>query len=154
MVSLMNQFIKINIFSVFYATIFTIQTELMVNVNRLERLAGWVNQSIVAATVIMIFLLATGLSFVFTRKYFRGEKIKYILSVLWLPYFIILIRIFSWLVPFNNPQDDPGNALGLILMALLIAYPFYILIMNFIASSFDSTDNASPSKHRDHPEIH
>ncbi|XWX61199.1 hypothetical protein AusDCA_1310 [Desulfitobacterium sp. AusDCA] len=56
------------------------------------------------------------------------------MSLLWIPYFAIFTYCFNFLFPLTNPGDDPAPVLGLILIAIFCIYPFYIAIINVIAS--------------------
>ena len=98
----------------------------MGNQLRLERITHWFTGSITLILVIIIFVLSTVLFVFLTRRYFNTGTLRYFTTVFWIPYYIILVYLFSSLVPMNNRADEPSNALGLILIAIFFCYPFFI----------------------------
>lgn len=130
-------FLKLNILGVLYAFIFFIQTELLVNVYRIARITGWENDVaniIVNIATIAILVLISILNYFLTKNLFGMRKIKYVIPVLWIPYYIIFIYIFSLVFPVTNHQEMPLPGIGILLIGMAIVYPFYISLINFFAT--------------------
>lgn len=133
----MNYFIKLNIFALLYGFVIYIQTELMGNVYRISRIT---NLSIKATNVaigiamLIIFISSTFIFFFVSSKYFNKGNIRYFLTILWIPYFIIYVWLTNLIIPITSPGDKPAPVIGLILFAFYFAYPFYIAIINAISA--------------------
>ncbi|WP_223067632.1 hypothetical protein [Paenibacillus caui] len=130
-------FMKLNSLSALYAFVFFVQTELMLNVYRIARITGWNNNlasTAVNLAIFLVFALSSILCYFSTKKLLGIKKIKYISSVLWIPYYFIFIKLFSSLFPITNPQEMPLPGVGLVVIAALIIYPFYISLINFLVT--------------------
>lgn len=127
----MKTFVKLNILAFLYAFILFIQTELMGNVLRLERITHWFNRSNILILIIVIFIISTVLFVFLTRICFNTKKLKYLLTVFWIPYYIVLVFLFSFIAPISK-QDEPSNAFGLILLSTLFCFPLYIAFINAV----------------------
>lgn len=128
----MRYFIKLNFMALLYGFALFVVTELMGNSYRLERITHWFSLTFNKISVLVLFILFTTVLCFLTKKFFSKGKLRYILSILWIPYYVILVLLFSFLFPITNRGDDPVPALGLILLGMWIIYPFYIAIINFI----------------------
>lgn len=128
---------KINCLSALYALAFFIQTELHFNIYRIERLIGIgisnVNQ-LVGIVNLLIIIVSTVVLFLLTKHLMGAKKVKYITSLLWIPYFIILIQLFARLFPITDPQEVPLPGIGLALIGSSILMPFYIALINFTST--------------------
>lgn len=133
----MKYFAKLNLLALLYGFALFVVTELMLNCYRLEMIAHWFNfnlQEILLLVLLVVFTIA----FCFiTKRYFSSGKLKYILSVLWIPYYVILTFLSSYLLPATNRGDDPPPVLGLVLCGLWFIYPFYIAVINVICKKKD-----------------
>jgi hypothetical protein len=138
----MKTFAKLNLFAFLYGFVFFIQTELMVNISRLERITQWYNNTIGDILALVIFIGSTIIFVYITGRYFNKGGLKYLLTILWIPYCAILVYLFTSLLPMTNHQDFPTPAVGLILMGVVICYPFYIAIINVIITLFFTVDRA------------
>jgi hypothetical protein len=122
--------------SALYALVLLIQIEPMGNVYRITRVTNWsiitVDRLILIFNLV-IFIFSTVIFYLFTRKYLSTGKSRYLLTVLWIPYFAIFTYIFSSLFPITNPGDDPAPVLGLIIIGIFLIYPFYIALINAIS---------------------
>lgn len=133
----MKNFIKMNMFSALYALALLIEIEPMGNVYRISRVTNWsVNRtnSIILLFDLFLFIISSTLFFLFSKRYLNTGKLRYLVSLLWIPYFAVFTYYFNFLFPLTNPGDDPAPVLGLILIATFCIYPFYIAIINVIAS--------------------
>jgi len=131
----MNYFFKLNIVSIIYALMVFIPLELILNVYRITRLTNWEFSTvniITSVTVIIVMVGVTILLHFLTKKWLDGRKAKFWTVLLWVPYFILFIYVFASLFPMTNGGDEPNPVTGLFVMGGLIAYPFYILILNFV----------------------
>lgn len=126
--------IRLNIFAFFYAFVFFVQTQLMVNVYPIERIMGWVNEAPIAILNLMIFIVTTVLFCFFTHKHFTTGKIKYLLTILWIPYFFAMIWLFTPIFLWTNAGDEPAPVLGFLLIGLFLTYPLYIFLVTLICS--------------------
>lgn len=73
----MNQFLKINGISIFYAIFLLVPTELMVNVYRISRVTGWAIDTVNTITTSTIFvglILGTILFYLLTKKWLGRTK--------------------------------------------------------------------------------
>lgn len=112
--------------------------ELATAYNRVFAILCTVNRLILIFNLV-VFIFSTEIFYLFTRKYLSTGKLRYLLTVLWIPYFAIFTYIFSSLFPIRNPGDDPAPVLGLIIIGIFLIYPFYIVLINAI--SFKTEDN-------------
>lgn len=115
-------------------SVFLIQTQLIANVYRIERLTGWANELPIALLNLAIFGVTTVLFCFFTHKYFSTGKSKYISTILWIPYFFALLWLFTSIFPVTNAGDKPANVLGFLLIGLFLIYPLYIFLVTLICS--------------------
>jgi len=132
----MNYFIKLNIFALLYGFVIYIQTELMGNVYRISRITNLsikATNVVIGVAMLIIFISSTFMFFFVSSKYFNKGNIRYILTVLWIPYFIIYVWLTNIIIPITSPEDKPAPVIGLILFAYYFAYPFYIAIINTIS---------------------
>ena len=142
----MKTFAKLNGMAFLYGFVMFIQTELGVNVYRLVRVMHGYSFAMNNLIVFMIFLISTGLFCYLTAKQFSTGMLRFILTVLWIPYYAFLVWVFPYFLPEPQPGDDPMAAVGLILILLLLIYPFYIGFINAIGSVIHSLHDRS-AKH-------
>ncbi|WP_153464539.1 hypothetical protein [Sediminibacillus terrae] len=134
----MTYFLKLNGVSMLYALMALIPLELTVNIYRIYRLTGWkatvVNGTLLAVMLIVFVVGSVGI-YVLSKKWIKGRNAGFWTAVLWIPYFLLFTYGFSRLFPITNPGDEPTPVLGLIILPGLFAYPFYILILTYIANT-------------------
>ncbi|MCH1641387.1 hypothetical protein MJ257_14840 [Paenibacillus timonensis] len=131
----MNSMWKINGVSVLYAFSLFIQVELLINVYRLERVIGITNMNrYVPIPILIIFILTSILAYFLTKFQLNHKKIKYMTTVLWIPYFLIFIKLFAYYYPITNPQEMPLPGIGLVIIVASCLYPLYIALLTFCAS--------------------
>ncbi|HBQ86413.1 MAG TPA: hypothetical protein DD811_08035 [Syntrophomonas sp.] len=132
----MNYFVKLNIFGILYAFTLAIQTELMGNVYRISRLTNMPINAVevkIGLMMLFVFIISTITFLLISSRYFYKGRLRYFLTILWIPYFLAFIFLFSSLIPMAN-IDEPPPVLGLILLGIYLAYPFYIAFINFVST--------------------
>ncbi|WP_160495863.1 hypothetical protein [Paenibacillus dendrobii] len=128
-------FLKLNYISALYAFVLFAQSELMVNVYRLQRLTGLRDiNTWVGLAMLFIFISSTILLYILTKRQLHNRKMKYFTSILWAPYFYLFVYVFASLFPITDPQEEPLGGVGLIIIGMAILFPIYIAIMNYISS--------------------
>lgn len=129
----MKYFFKLNGLSILYALMIFIPLELMINVYRISRITNWnigtVNM-LTGITIIVEFIVGTILLFFLTKKWMKGRKSSFGTAILWIPYFVLFVYILASLFPVTYEGDIPSSATGLLAIGALIAFPFYVLIVN------------------------
>jgi len=131
----MKFFLKLNTVSALYAFVLFISIELQVNFYRIWRLTGWqVNTVDIVIGVIHFagFISTLFLFYFLISNWLEGRKASYWSVILWFPYLIIFVILFAFIFPITHPGDKPAPVSGLIIMAQLISYPFYLLCINFV----------------------
>lgn len=136
----MKYFFKLNVVSILYAVMVLVPLELMINVYRISRLTNWkigtVN-IVTGVTIIVEIVAGTILLLFLTKKWLDGRKDNFWTVILWLPYFVLFVYVFSHLFPITYGGDAPNPVTGLLAIGGLIVYPFYILILNFVGMTSD-----------------
>lgn len=136
----MNQLLKINGISIFYAIFLLVPTELMVNVYRISRVTGWAIDTVNTITTSTIFvglILGTILFYLLTKKWLGRTKWNYITILSWIPYFVLFVYMFASLFPMTNRADDPNPVTGLLIIGMVLLYPIYIFLINYNGSLRD-----------------
>lgn len=135
----MKVFVKLNILAIYYAFIMCIQTVLMVYVYYISRVTGFsidFTVNILKVASLIIFASSTVIAFFITRKLFGSGKLKYLTTLMWLPYYLIFARLTSIILPITYRGDKPAPGAGLVLMLLIVLYPFYIALINIISANY------------------
>ncbi len=129
----MKFFIKVNFVSLLYALLFFVEFELVINVYRISILThlelGTVN-NIIISIGILFFITFTISILILIRKWMGNRKSIFWSVLLWVPYLAVFICVFSYLLPFKNPENAPSSAAGLIIIGMIIVYPVYIAMVN------------------------
>lgn len=134
----MSFVIRLNISSFLYAWFPFVGIELMVNVYRLSRVTGWGLDHVNLVIMVFFFvgLLLSGFGFPkLIRHWLGGRKGSFISLILWIPYFIILTYIVAAWFPIIHPADKPNPVTGLIAIAVLALYPFYLAILHLFGTA-------------------
>ncbi|MCJ1909210.1 hypothetical protein [Planococcus ruber] len=136
----MKQFWKLNAVSMLYALMIAIPVELMLNVYRISQVANMEIGTVNRLTGIILLLevtLGTLLFYTLIQKWLGRKNSNYWTVILWLPYFVLYIYGIATLFPINDGGDMPNPASGLMMIAGLFVYPFYILILTSAALPID-----------------
>lgn len=122
-------FLKLNMVSALFALLPFIGIELMANVYRISRLTG-VEIGKVSTTIdygIVAGIIVTVIMFIWLIKGpLNGRLVSFVSVLLWIPYFVAYVFLFVTLLSITDPADDPNPATGLIAIAALLIYPFYL----------------------------
>ncbi|WP_080846128.1 hypothetical protein [Cytobacillus gottheilii] len=134
----MTFFIKLNTVSFFYGFIFFLTTELFINVYRVGRITGidldTVQLFIVIINVLLFCLVGFG-AYIFHRSYWKGSsKHKKWSMFLWFPYYFIMSYSFRSLFPLG-PGETMFPIFGLVIIAGMLFYPFFIRLIQVSAES-------------------
>ncbi|WP_017754009.1 hypothetical protein [Calidifontibacillus oryziterrae] len=131
----MKFFLRLNFVNMIYALMAFVPLELMLNVYRMSRLTDWSISTLnilIALSTITIIIGGTILLFFLTKKWLRARKAKYWTAILWFPYFVVFVYLFANLFPITYGGDTPNPVTGLLAIAAMVVYPFYILLLNFL----------------------
>lgn len=126
-------FVRLNIFSALYALVLFIQIQLMGNIYSIARITNWSSNTvnIVGIFILIIFIVTSILFYINTRKYLSKVKSRFLITLLWIPYFAVYTLFLS---PGMVRGEEPPPVLGLIFIVLFLVYPFYIALINVISS--------------------
>ncbi len=131
----MNYFLKLNLMSILYALMILVPIELMVNVYRLSRRTGLgigtVND-VNGFLILTELILGTVLFYLLIKNWLDNRNASYWTAILWFPYFILFVYAIAKLFPPAYGGDTPNPATGFVVIGMMISYPFYILVMNFL----------------------
>ncbi|MNO41512.1 hypothetical protein D3C76_316870 [compost metagenome] len=127
----MKKFTSLNLIGILFALSIFVHTEIRVNYYRISEMFKYsenevtvISNLLISAFYIGVFILVG----IIIKREFLNSKLKYLSSLLWIPYYLILINIFSLMFPLNNPALKPLPAVGLIILFLNLVYPAVIFI--------------------------
>src|SRR5699024_4113434 len=132
----MRYFLKLNVMSMLYSLIIFVPVQFMGNVYRISRLTNWdirMVNSLFGMTIIIGMILGTILIYYLTKNWMKIRKANFWTIILWIPYFILFVFIITSLFPVTHGGDAPNPATGLLVIGLLMVFPFYILMINFLS---------------------
>lgn len=133
----MKFFVKLNIVSALFGFVIFVGIELMLNVYRISRLTGLEVGTVSNAgdIFILVMVILSALLFpMLIRNWLKRRKASYFTVLLWIPYFSLFVYLFRITFPITNPGDDPNPATGLVMIAALFLYPFFLLLVNLLAT--------------------
>ncbi|WP_075618920.1 hypothetical protein [Paenisporosarcina indica] len=128
----MKYFLKLNVVSLLFAIVIGISIELQLNFYRIWRLTGWEADTVngvIAGLHLIGFVLSTIVFVFLISKWLEGKKSSFWAVILWFPYLILFIALFSYLFPITNQGEMPAPVSGLIIIAQLIMYPIYLVMV-------------------------
>lgn len=125
----MKKFTLLNLIGILFALSIFVHTEIRVNYYRISEMFKFpqitlISNLLISALYMSVFILVG----IIIKREFLNSKLKYLSSLLWIPYYLILINIFSLMFPLNNPALKPLPAIGLIILFLNLVYPAVIFI--------------------------
>lgn len=127
--------LSINTLNILYALTLFLQTELWVNTYRVERITGWSNIGTYTDSIIFfIFILSSIWGYFLTKRKFGGRKVKYVMSISWIPYYAIFIVLFSSLFPITSPAEKPLAGVGFYIIGSWVIFPLYITLINVLSA--------------------
>jgi glucose-6-phosphate-specific signal transduction histidine kinase len=131
------QFVRLNILSILYALFLFVPVEFMLNVSAISGLsseqARLVNTMIVITFLVVV--LGAGLTLFFsTRRWFGKQKMRLWTALLWLPYFVLFVVVFTQAFPAVAGEMPTNPVIIWVLAGTLVLYPFYILLINYFSA--------------------
>lgn len=132
----MKTFLKLNIISALYAFVLFIQLQPILNIYAIVRITHWSYGTVymlMAIFNLIVLTLSTIMFFTITRKYLSTGKLKFLLTLLWVPYYAVFTLFFYSMSPIVRGEEPPP-VLGLLLIGIFLIYPFYIAFINSISS--------------------
>ncbi|PEZ14611.1 hypothetical protein CN330_04610 [Priestia megaterium] len=136
----MNYFLKLNFSSILYAVLIFINIELIFNIYRISRIIELdvaIARNIGIVVMLISVIVFSFVYYLLNRRYLKGSKLNYYGTVLWIPYFVIMLILFNRLFPISD-HGDQLNPIGRIVIYLgVLLYPIYLAIV--IALSRKST---------------
>lgn len=133
---MIRYFIRLNALSAIFALLPFIISELLVNVYRINRITGIeindINKVISIVnyvSLIMIFVIFVPL----VLQFLPSKITNFFTSIIWFPYYCLYVYFFAVLFPPKNPADDPNPVSGLIIIVILLLFPFLIAGANGVA---------------------
>ena len=130
-------FLKLNIMSLLYAVFYWIEVELVMNIYRWSRITGWsvatINTSVNIVNVVLFIGGAVGF-LLLTRNYLRISKMNYFTALLWFPYWVVLIKLFSLLFPITATAERLSPVYGMMIMVLSMLYPVFIVLVTLFGN--------------------
>lgn len=134
----MNHFLKLQATSILLALVLLINIQLLANSGRLSL---WIGDAYVPV-IAVIGLTSLGVfSRVAIRQIMQLTPTLWNLSLylLWLPYLALFTFGWTRVIPAPNEAAWPSPAVGLVIIALVLTFPLYILIIHMIARSKQQT---------------
>lgn len=132
----LTSFIKLNLLSAVSGFLFFIAVQSGLNIYRVERLTGLsVNmlQNIYFPFYIIGFLFSTIILIYLIKKWKISSMSRFLLAILWFPYFYLFNRIFTTLFPFTSQGDVPSAGTGFVVILGILLYPFYLMMISLFA---------------------
>ncbi|WP_394532683.1 hypothetical protein C1N83_27330 (plasmid) [Priestia aryabhattai] len=128
----MNYFLKLNFSSILYAVLIFINIELIFNIYRISRIIELdvaVARNIGIVIMLISVIVFSFIYYLLNRRYLADSKLNYYGTVLWIPYFVIMLILFNKLFPISN-HGDQLNPIGRIVIYLgILLYPIYLAIV-------------------------
>ena len=127
----MKNLLKMIFNSCIEAVLMTIYCELLVHELYIEYIYPCINGKMIFALRVILFFLLILFIVIEEKKGFINSSVKYVDSVLWIPFFAVLITCFP---KFSyDRQLEVGPGVGLIILLVIMLYPFIIFCTRKIA---------------------
>ncbi|RDZ11089.1 hypothetical protein C3744_22235 [Priestia megaterium] len=124
----MNYFLKLNFSSILYTVLIFINIELLFNIYRISRI---IEIDVAARNIGIVVMLISVIVFSFmyyllNRQYLKDSKLNYYGTVLWVPYFVIMLIVFNNLFPISNHGDQLNPISRIVIYLGILLYPIYL----------------------------
>lgn len=138
---MLKNFGKINLISALYALIFVVITEGMTNVGRVQATTGYsyaTSERMVSwGTLLIAMVLACGCIFL-VHTWMKARPSVFWSVLLWFPYAIAIVAVIGWLFPNSTPADSDNYGAGLLILGLIVVYPFLVGLSVLIGVAWPS----------------
>ncbi|MNZ69246.1 hypothetical protein D3C78_875380 [compost metagenome] len=136
-VIVIKYFMKLNIMSMIYAIMLSIEVQLLVNIYRISRIVGGdvsFVANLVYTLIFIVFILFTVLLVFLNKRYFiiSKLKLKLVTVILWIPYFVLINSLFNYFFPISNKGDSPTPFLGLMGIIIIIIHFILVVLLNLL----------------------
>lgn len=134
---IMKTFGKLNIISALYALVLVVQIQPIANINRIFRITNWSVTTVymlIAMFNLIIFVISSIVFLFITRKYLSQVKLRFLLTLSWVPYYVIITLVYNYFTPIIVRGEGPGPVVGLLFIVIFISYPFYIAFINLTST--------------------
>lgn len=131
----LQSFFRVNMISFCLALLYFIPIQLMANVYRFARLSGidtGIVNIIISCTILIGFIVMTGLLIFLNLKWFEKRRFQYWSLLLWLPYTFLLSYLNSIWFPITYPGDTPNPVTGLLIIGGIVIFPIYIFSISSV----------------------
>ncbi|WP_251386360.1 hypothetical protein [Priestia megaterium] len=128
----MNYFLKLNFSSILYAVLIFINIELIFNIYRISRIIKIdvaVARNIGFVVMLISIIVFSFIYYLLNRRYLTDSKLNYFGTVLWIPYFVIILILFNKLFPINNHGDQLNLISRVVTYLGILLYPIYLAIV-------------------------
>lgn len=142
----MRLFVKWNGWSLFFAIILFIPAEMILNIERIVRITGLSYQVFYILDILLMIVCI--ILFFKSICLMQGEMIRsrltWLLCLSWSLYFVLMTYAMSQWFPVTRPADFPSPVLGLLLIGVLVIYPFCIVaLISFLKEKTKSDEMSS-----------
>ncbi|TJZ36542.1 hypothetical protein FA002_12045 [Priestia megaterium] len=128
----MNYFLRLNFSSILYAVLIFINIELIFNIYRISRIIEIdvaVARNIGIVVMLISVIVFSFIYYLLNRQYLKGSKLNYFGSVLWIPYFVIMLILSNKIFPIINHGDQLNPVSRVVIYLGILLYPIYLAIV-------------------------
>lgn len=157
----MRIFLRLNALAVLFALMVAVPVLADLNANRILRVMDWEPDTLVTASFFLNSVWIAVLSaagFLLIRRWLGVRPSRFVLSLLWIPYFLLIYFLFGLLFPVVDTSDRFSEGTELTLLFWLSITPFWIAFLCAVAGSSGPSDGEvlpdDGHKVEDRPPIH
>lgn len=134
----MPHFLKLQSISILLAVLLLLNIQLFANSGRLYLIMDNIYMLIIVSIALASLILFTRILIKLVRR-LEPSPWNLSLYVLWLPYLALFTYVWTRIIPAPSEAAWPSPAVGLFIIALTFAFPFYIFTVHMIARSKQPT---------------
>ncbi|WAA12650.1 hypothetical protein [Fervidibacillus halotolerans] len=133
----MHYFFKLNVVSVFIAFLYFLNAELLINSYRIWILENYddIFDDYIYPTKYLILLLSLVSLFFIIKKWLHGRMGNFWIMLLWVPYAIMLMRLFIIFFPLGD-GEDPGPGFGFYMLFEFLMYQMFLFFTIMLSNAF------------------